>query len=713
MNVSGSITVGYGVSGSASYSKSKVNADYASVNKQSGIFAGDDGYQINIRNHTDLKGGIITSTQKAEDNAKNAFSTGSLKFADIENHATYSGEGFGIGIQGTVAGNGNNQNSHLINVADRNSLSHDGIGYGHDSDKQHSITKSGINTANITIRDTAKQKALTGKTVEETIQAVKTDITLENHQNLSGRLDNNFDANRVQNEIDLQVEVTKEFSPVLAQGIAWTSDYLGNVSEYQQVQLLKDTLQQEIAHTQDAERLTELNIALNQVDNYLTDNQTQYKLFKEGGLGRAGLHAVGGGILTGDVSGAAGAGVTSLSAPIISQVADNSGSLKPVVDTVGGLAIGYATGGTAGAFTGANADWNNRQLHNREIKKIKDIAKKYAKEQGISVEQAENDLMVQAMRDIDKQYADTHAGYNPQAEAFLRKNAGTFVDENGDTMLMFANMGYYKDSTKYADQTGYTAERQRLAGLNNQYNQKDRSNDIKYKTNDAIVGGSIKGVKNVPSDLINGGAAFLNNLFHTDAVPSVQPAAQYENEAEAFVGNQVGENIVNAVAIGTVGLGSYAQESRATAALNRETQAARNAARVENYFNAENSNMYDHFKTADLSNWQYPANDGFLNGYTATTQKVGTVLDRYGHIGGEYMSPYGTSLESRALPPGSAAKSYQDYHKYVVIKEFPSIEGEIAPAFGQKGGGIQVKPNFGERVKIKYLLDNHYLKEIK
>lgn len=39
------VIMGYGVSGSASYSKSKVNADYASVNEQSGIFAGEDGYK--------------------------------------------------------------------------------------------------------------------------------------------------------------------------------------------------------------------------------------------------------------------------------------------------------------------------------------------------------------------------------------------------------------------------------------------------------------------------------------------------------------------------------------------------------------------------------------------------------------------------------------------------------------------------------------------
>ncbi|WP_066078902.1 two-partner secretion domain-containing protein, partial [Bergeriella denitrificans] len=59
-NISGQVTVGYGVSGSASYSQSKTNADHASVTEQSGLFAGDGGFNVNIRNHTELKGGIIT-----------------------------------------------------------------------------------------------------------------------------------------------------------------------------------------------------------------------------------------------------------------------------------------------------------------------------------------------------------------------------------------------------------------------------------------------------------------------------------------------------------------------------------------------------------------------------------------------------------------------------------------------------------------------------
>ncbi|MBQ9619517.1 MAG: hemagglutinin repeat-containing protein, partial [Neisseriaceae bacterium] len=209
-NISGSITVGYGVSGSANYSKSKVNADYASVNEQSGIFAGDDGYRINVKNHTDLKGGLITSTDKAEKDGKNAFSTGTLTFEDLANKSEYSGSGFGIGIQGTVSGSGSNPN--VMNVADKNSLSHNGIGYASDSDSQSSVTKSGINTANIVITDKNKQKEITGKTAEETIQAIKTDITTDNYAANQGSLKNNFDANKVQSEIDLGVEVMQDFS---------------------------------------------------------------------------------------------------------------------------------------------------------------------------------------------------------------------------------------------------------------------------------------------------------------------------------------------------------------------------------------------------------------------------------------------------------------------------------------------------------------------
>ncbi|MBR1818974.1 MAG: hemagglutinin repeat-containing protein, partial [Neisseriaceae bacterium] len=208
-NISADMTIGYGFSGSVSGGMSKINADYASVNEQSGIFAGDDGYQINVKNHTDLKGGLITSTQKAEQDGKNRFETGTLTFADLANKAEYKGEAIGLGVSADINGGWNGKTVDSKGNATNSASS--SMGYGKDSDKQYATTHSGINTANITIRDNEKQQQITGRTAEEAKRAVKTDLTIDNYAEHSGSLKNNFDKDKVQNEIDLQVKVTKEF----------------------------------------------------------------------------------------------------------------------------------------------------------------------------------------------------------------------------------------------------------------------------------------------------------------------------------------------------------------------------------------------------------------------------------------------------------------------------------------------------------------------
>ena len=248
MNVSGSVTVGYGVSAGGSFNKSKVNADHASVNEQAGIYAGDEGYDINV-NHTDLKGGLITSTQKAEDEGKNRFSTGTITHSDIENHSNYSGSSFGV--SGSVAANfdtpfgkeGQAQSSkqavdddgNPIYRNDRGELTTEaknaqgkdnakqlatgwdsletsiGLGVGRDKESQSSVTKSGINTANIEIRDQAEQLAKTGETVEQTLDSIKTDVTTDNAEQHSGKLENHFDKDKVMKELNIQVKVTQDF----------------------------------------------------------------------------------------------------------------------------------------------------------------------------------------------------------------------------------------------------------------------------------------------------------------------------------------------------------------------------------------------------------------------------------------------------------------------------------------------------------------------
>ena len=217
-NAGAQVTVGYGFSASGSYSQSKIRADHASVNEQSGIYAGEDGYQINVGNHTDLKGGIITSTQSAEDKGKNRFSTGTLTTSDIKNHSRYEGKSFGLGasvaVSGKTLGQGAQnkpQDSHLTSVADKNGTS-SSVGYGNDSDSQSSVTRSGINTQNIRITDEDKQIQLTGKTAQETKADIYTNTTSETAQQHSGSLKNVFDKEAVQSELDLQRTVSQSFN---------------------------------------------------------------------------------------------------------------------------------------------------------------------------------------------------------------------------------------------------------------------------------------------------------------------------------------------------------------------------------------------------------------------------------------------------------------------------------------------------------------------
>ena len=90
-------------------------------------------------------------------------------------------------------------------------------GYSKDSDSQSSTTKSGINTQNIIIKDEAEQLKRTGKTVQEEIAAIKTDITTESAQSQSGKLENRFNKDDVQKELDFQREVTEKFGPNVAE----------------------------------------------------------------------------------------------------------------------------------------------------------------------------------------------------------------------------------------------------------------------------------------------------------------------------------------------------------------------------------------------------------------------------------------------------------------------------------------------------------------
>lgn len=80
-------------SGNASYSRGKTTSDYASVTEQAGIYAGNQGYEVDVNKDTQLKGAVIASTADAN---RNHLTTGTLHLEDIQNKAAYDVKNTGV-----------------------------------------------------------------------------------------------------------------------------------------------------------------------------------------------------------------------------------------------------------------------------------------------------------------------------------------------------------------------------------------------------------------------------------------------------------------------------------------------------------------------------------------------------------------------------------------------------------------------------------------
>ncbi|WP_232240980.1 hemagglutinin repeat-containing protein [Serratia plymuthica] len=148
-DVSGGASFTFGsMTGSASLSvnKTKIDSEYASVGEQSGLFAGDKGFDINVGKHTQLNGGVIASTA---DVIHNQLSTDTLGWTSIENEANYSASSKGIsaGFSSEEDKNGDRVNSGGILPNIGVSSSGDAAG----------TTQSAIVGGALTIRDTANQ----------------------------------------------------------------------------------------------------------------------------------------------------------------------------------------------------------------------------------------------------------------------------------------------------------------------------------------------------------------------------------------------------------------------------------------------------------------------------------------------------------------------------------------------------------------------------
>ncbi|WP_080493447.1 hemagglutinin repeat-containing protein [Burkholderia ubonensis] len=190
---------------SGNISQQKMHSDYAAVAEQSGIKAGDGGYQVDVKGNTDLKGGVIASSDKAVQDGVNSLTTASLTYSDIQNHASYDASSVGIsgGYGGTIGKNQKGTADNVNPVAGTDLPNRGGFSATPPialsaSDDASSTTRSGISGGSIKITDSAKQQQLTGKTADETIASVNRDTS-----NTGGALAPIFDKDKVQAGFDI------------------------------------------------------------------------------------------------------------------------------------------------------------------------------------------------------------------------------------------------------------------------------------------------------------------------------------------------------------------------------------------------------------------------------------------------------------------------------------------------------------------------------
>jgi len=86
--------------GSINASIGRIDSKWKSVTQQAGIYAGEEGYNINVGNNTTLEGSVIKSNAPK---AKNNLTTKSLEMKDLKNEAeyTYSNNGIGYNYYGS------------------------------------------------------------------------------------------------------------------------------------------------------------------------------------------------------------------------------------------------------------------------------------------------------------------------------------------------------------------------------------------------------------------------------------------------------------------------------------------------------------------------------------------------------------------------------------------------------------------------------------
>ena len=307
-----SYTPGSAVTVSGGKGKTNTDSVYESVTKQAGIYAGKEGYDIQVKNNTRLKGAVIDSQAEKE---KNRITTGTLTWENIDNKAEYKASGKGISYS-TGAGVPLNALGLLSNMGPTV------------KDKAGSITYAAIADSIIT---TTKEK--TDKEIShDTANALNT-------------LSEIFDKKKI--------EEKQEYVNILSQ-VGYR--LIGDIAGHKENELYKK-----------AEKARKENNSI-LAEKY----EKEAKKWSESGSNRIAMHGIMGALVSkeagaGMTKGLTGAGLNALLQKELGKIKDKE------VHKIASAAIGYLAGGKTGAAIAHQATTFNYLTHEQYKQYLDDM----------------------------------------------------------------------------------------------------------------------------------------------------------------------------------------------------------------------------------------------------------------------------------------------------------------------------------------------------
>ena len=307
-----SYTPGSAVTVSGGKGKTNTDSTYESVTKQAGIYAGKEGYDIQVKNNTRLKGAVIDSKAPAE---KNKLTTGTLTWENIDNKAEYKTKASGI----TVSTNA---------VSKLNPL---GLGYVPTvpvKGKAGSTTYAAIADSIITT------------TKEKTDKEISHDTT-----NALNTLSEIFDKKKI--------EEKQEYVNILSQ-VGYR--LIGDIAGHKENELYKK-----------AEKARKENNSI-LAEKY----EKEAKKWSESGTNRIAMHGIMGALVSkeagaGMTKGLTGAGLNALLQKELGKIKDKE------VHKIASAAIGYLAGGKTGAAIAWQATTFNYLTHEQYKQYLDDM----------------------------------------------------------------------------------------------------------------------------------------------------------------------------------------------------------------------------------------------------------------------------------------------------------------------------------------------------